>query len=80
MNASGANVGEDAQSAARGLSRLDLARGLLRIWIVLTVAWVAFISWIAWQDGTGRMQGYWQASMELREGVDPNSVTDFGKN
>lgn len=61
------------------LSRVDLRRGLLRIWIVLTVLWLAAVAVFAWLEVSDATGGRWQYAVEMKSDMKPWDPYDPAK-
>lgn len=58
------------------MARINLARGLLRLWIVLSLLWVAFVGWLAWDSVRSATIGRRQYAIEFKEGKKPWEMYD----
>lgn len=49
------------------LGSLNVSRGILRIWIVLTIAWCLFVAVFAYMEVSSATGGRWQYAVEMKE-------------
>lgn len=61
------------------LAQVDLRRGLLRIWIVLTVLWLAAVAGFAWLEVSDATGGRWQYGLEMKSDLKPSGRNDPAK-